>query len=297
MAGVEGVGLMERAGEGQGWLGKLGLEFAWQDGKTLMQRCAVQAPLKVQRPFYPEGDTVCHVVSLHTAGGIVGGDRFRVEVQLHPEAQVLMTTAAAGKVYRSTGIEAGQELRIQVGEGACLEWLPQETIVFDGAMMRQQTRIDLAEGALWLGWEVLRLGRTARGERFDHGMWRSRTEVWQHGRPLWIDPQWIEGGSATIDSLHGLANCPVVGSFAVLGQSVTPELVTKARELWQTMPSNATDALIEHRAEVGVTRLMSGMLCRYRGHSTLEAKRWLALVWDLVRQEMLGRSPYRPRVW
>ncbi len=270
-----------------GWLGSLALEFNYDSQGTHLNHCRVQAPLKVQRPFYPEGAEVCHGVMLHTAGGVVGGDRLSFNIHLHPQAQALLTTAAAAKLYRSTGAEAQQTVCLTVDAGACLEWLPQETIVFNGANYRQETRIELAENALWMGWDMTRFGRSARGERFLEGTWRSHTEVWQQGRPLWIDRQWLPGGSSRIESPHGLGGCPVVGSFALVGRSVSPEVVEQARSLWI---SNA-------EAEIGVTRLMSGLLCRYRGRSTVEARRWFTAVWDLVRQSYLERPACPPRVW
>jgi len=143
----------------------------------------------VQRPFYPEEPDVCHSVMLHTAGGVVGGDRLSLNFRLGPNAHTLITTAAAGKIYRSNGLEARQSIQMQVATGACLEWFPQEIIVFNGAIYRQDLRVELDPGASWLGWEITRFGRSARGERFLQGEWRSHTEIWQQGRPLWIDRQ------------------------------------------------------------------------------------------------------------
>nr|WP_199290371.1 urease accessory protein UreD [Leptolyngbya sp. FACHB-36] len=253
----------------------------------------VRAPLKVQRPFYPEGPEICHSVLLHTAGGVVGGDRLSIQLQLQPQARALITTAAASKLYRTNGLQAQQAVQVEVAEGACLEWLPQETIVFDRAHYRQTMQIDLAPGATWLGWDITRFGRTAKGERFTSGEWRSHTEVWQAGNPLWVDRQWLPGSEELINSPHGLAGCGVVGSFAFLGQSVEPELVEKARQLWTG------------EGEVGVTRLRSGsassgesgLLCRYRGNSTSEVRYWFTAVWHLIRVSFLGQSACIPRVW
>lgn len=244
----------------------------------------MQAPLKVQRPFYPEDDQACHAVMLHTAGGIVGGDRLSISVQLQSDAQALVTSAAATKVYRTNGLEAQQQVQIQVAEGACLEWLPQETIVFDGALYRQQFKIELAAGATWIGWDLTRLGRSARGEQFDGGEWRSRTEVWQNDRLIWVDPQWIQGGSEMMTSLHGLAGCPVIGTFVLIGPQISKELLEQLRSQI-TLP------------QLSLTRLQAGLLCRYRGDSTTEAKRELIKLWQLLRQEFLGRSVSVPRVW
>lgn len=269
------------------WQGQLHLVFDRQSDKTILSQSRVQAPLKVQRPFYPEGDAICHSVLLHTAGGIVGGDRLSYQIQAQPQAQVLLTTAAATKVYRSTGKPAHQQTQITIAPGSCVEWLPQETILFNGALYRQDLRVDLGTDALWLGWDVTRLGRSARGERLETGEWRSKTEVWQGDRLLWVDPQWVQGGSAMLDSPHGLAGYPVIGSLAFLGQEVSPQVVEKARQLAGGIT----------QGDWGTTRLMAGLLCRYRGQSTVEARRWLIQVWHLLRAEGMGRSGCLPRVW
>ncbi len=269
------------------WQGALSLVFAQRDRGTQIIRADVQAPLKFQRPFYPEGNKVCHGVMLHTAGGVVGGDRLKYTVTVQSNAHALLTTAAAAKIYRSTGQTARQSVHITVAQHACLEWLPQETILFDAADYHQDMRVDLAENALWLGWDLVRLGRSARGETFNTGQWRSHTEVWQAGKPIWIDPQWVQGGSTMMVSSQGLAGRPVIGSLALIGHPVSQQILDNARALWMPTPE----------AETGVTRLMSGVLCRYRGHSTAEARRWLTQVWDVLRQETLNRPSCSPRVW
>jgi urease accessory protein len=275
-----------------GWQGHLQLEFSRRNDETILSRSLMQAPLKIQRPFYPEGKSVCHGVMLHTAGGIVGGDRLSSQICLHANAQVLLTTAAATKVYGSSQ-KSSQVIQIQVAENAGLEWLPQETIIFDGARYRQSVRVELELGATWLGWDITRLGRSARGERFLSGEWRSHLEVWQAGQLLWVDPQWLLGGSEMLQSTHGLSGCAVVGSFGFVGRKISPEFVAEVRSLLAT-EGEATEFPM---AEMGATRLMNGFLCRYRGSSTTEAKQRFIQVWDLLRQHYLGRSRCLPRVW
>jgi len=277
--------------EPTGWQGNLQLEFDHRNGETILSRSLMQAPLKIQRSFYPEGKSVCHGVMLHTAGGVVGGDRLSSQIRLHPNAQVLLTTAAATKVYGSD-TESNQAIHIQVAENAGLEWLPQETIIFDGARYRQSVRVELEPGATWLGWDMTRLGRSARGEQFLSGEWRSHLEVWQAGQLLWVDPQWLLGGSEMLQSAHGLSGCAVVGSFGFVGREVSPEFVAEVRSL--LAEGNTTEF---PAAEMGATRLMNGFLCRYRGNSTTEARQRFIQVWDLLRRRYLGRSLCLPRVW
>ncbi|HYW21723.1 MAG TPA: urease accessory protein UreD [Nodularia sp. (in: cyanobacteria)] len=267
------------------WHGKLNLVYADHLNSTQLIYSHNQAPLKVQRPFYPEGAKVCHSVMLHTAGGVVGGDRLSSNIHLQANAQALITTAAASKIYRSEGLQARQNIDIQVDAGACLEWLPQETIVFNGAIYRQDLRVELAPGGCWLGWEITRFGRTARGEKFLEGEWRSHTEIWQQGVPLWIDRQYLPGSEAVFHSPHGLAGQPIAGSLVWVGSDVSGEMLAKARSLW------------DGSGEVGMTRLQNGFLCRYRGASTSEVRNWFTVVWELLRVNFLHRGGCVPRVW
>ena len=269
----------------KGWHGKLNLVYADRLNNTELIHSHQQAPLKVQRPFYPEGAKICHSVILHTAGGVVGGDRLSYNLHLQPQAEALITTAAASKIYRSNGLQARQNINIQIDAGACLEWLPQETIIFNGAIYRQDLRVELAPGSSWLGWEITRFGRTARGEKFVQGEWRSHTEIWQEGLPLWIDRQWLPGSEEVFHSPHGLAGQPIVGSLVWVGNPISGETLAKMRNLWAGT------------GDIGMTQLENGFLCRYRGTSTSEVRNWFTVIWQLLRVSVLNRSSCVPRVW
>jgi urease accessory protein len=267
------------------WHGKLNLVYTSRHNSTQLITNENQAPLKVQRPFYPEGEKICHSVILHTAGGVVGGDRLSSNFHLKSNAQALITTAAASKIYRSNGLQAKQNIEIKIDSGGCLEWLPQETIIFNDAIYRQDLRVELAADATFLGWEITRFGRSARGEKFVSGDWRSNTEIWREGVPLWIDRQWLPGREEVFASAYGLSGKPITGSFVWIGCNVSSEIVEKARNL------------LQGEGEFGVTRLEHGLLCRYRGFSTSEVRNWFISVWLLLRMSFLGRGGSVPRVW
>lgn len=276
-----------------GWQGHLQLTYNYALGKTQAIEHRGTAPLKVQRSFYPESVAICHNTILHTAGGIVGGDRLNIDIDLQSRSRAVITTAAAGKIYGSNGAIASEHIVQNVGENACLEWLPQETIVFDGARFDRHLQVNLAATASWLGWEIDRFGRTARGERFTHGVWKSATEVYRQGIPVWIDRQLLYGDDK-IDLPNSLAGYPIVGTLAWIGASslesddllVSKNLVVKARSLFDGEPS-----------KIGVTRLTEGILCRYRGDSTTEVRRWFTAVWHLLRHSYLDSPPIHLRVW
>jgi len=271
-----------------GWHGLLKLTYAPQNGITKIIDKSARSPFKIQRPFYPAGEDICQSVALHTAGGMVGGDRLSQTLHLKPHSRALFTTAAASKIYRSAGKPATQTVDIRVESGAHFEYLPRETILFDGAIYRQDLRVELEPGATWLGWEIVRFGRSARGEKFLNGDWRSHTEIWQNGSPLWIDRQWLPGDATIWESPHGLGGWPVVATLAWMGQPVTEDTLNRVRILWNQRGA---------KGEAGATQLLSGLLCRYRGPSTGEAIAWFTEIWRRLRPDSSGQKITPPRVW
>jgi urease accessory protein len=270
------------------WTGELELEFSRKKLSTQLIHSYTIAPYKIQRSFYPEGEEVCHCILLHTAGGLVGGDRLIAKIHLHANTQALLTTATASKIYRSTGAESLQNIHIRIDEGASLEWFPQETIAFAESQYRQTTRIELAPSATCTMWEIVRFGRTARGEKFVSGNWRSHTEVWRDQSPLWIDRQHLQGNSEMLESPNGLNNHAIAASFIFVGAQVEPELVSQIRSTWEDGNYQGTS---------GVTRSIFGLVCRYRGNSSSDARRWFQQIWQLLRVSYRNRPICVPRVW
>jgi urease accessory protein len=270
------------------WQGILELDYQKINNSTQLVKAYSQAPLKIQRSFYPEGQDICHSIILHTAGGMVGGDRLSQTINLQPETQVLLTTPAASKIYRSSGETVQNTINIEIQEQAYLEFIPREMIIFNGAIFSQNLRVNLAPNACYLGWEITRFGRTARGEIFNQGQWKSCTEIWQNGCPVWVDRQGFIANEEILNSPHGLGGKPVIATLTWVGQPVSEDIVKNIRQLWSQR---------ETSSQAGVTQLISGLLCRYRGNSTQEVINWFTDVWQLLRQNYTGKSIVKPRVW
>ena len=124
---------------------------------------------------------------LNTSGGIVGGDALRVAVHLERGAAAVVTTQAAEKAYRSAGAEASVEVDLDLADETWLEWLPQETILFDGARLRRTLRMDLGLRARLVAADMLVFGRRARGEQFQTGLLSDHWEVRVGRRLVWAD--------------------------------------------------------------------------------------------------------------
>src|SRR5262245_60723646 len=165
-----------------GWKAELELGFERDGGRTVLARRRHDGPLVVQRALYPEGEEVCHAIVVHPPAGVAGGDELVLDVQAEKAAFAQLTTPGAGKWYRSAGPWASQKLSFDVD--GTLEWLPQETIVFDGALAELECEVRLGSAARYLGWEIVCLGRTGSGERFSRGTLRLHNRIVRDGRPL-----------------------------------------------------------------------------------------------------------------
>ncbi len=270
-----------------GWQARLNLEYGQRGDATILTRRVHTGPLRVQKPFYPEGGKVCHSVLLHPPAGIVGGDELAITVSVGDNAHALLTTPGAAKWYRSAAPWATQQLKLVVEKEATLEWLPQETIVFDGARAAMETGIVLDATASFIGWEVLCLGRRASGERFDAGTLTLATRIERASRPIWLERGVLEGGSALLHSPAGLAGYSVSATLLAAGKNLTPMLLAACREL----------APAESGVVHGLTLLPEVLVARYLGHSSEAARGWFVALWNLLRPALIGRPAHIPRIW
>lgn len=267
------------------WRAELSLGFARRGEATLLARRRHEGPLVVQKPLYPEGESVCHVVVVHPPGGMASGDVLEITLEADAGAHALLTTPGATRWYRSSGVSAHQRVSIRIAAGAALEWLPQETIVFDAAHAGIETSIRLEPGARLIGWEIVCLGRTGADERFTRGSCALHTEILRGETPLWIERGRMDGGSALLDSPAALAGRPVFGTLYASFPGVGPAHVAACREC---PPASGEGA---------VTLLPGVLLARYLGGSTEAAKRWFARLWGALRPAAVGREAHEPRIW
>ncbi|MEW6512424.1 MAG: urease accessory protein UreD [Pseudomonadota bacterium] len=269
------------------WLARLELGFERRNPETILTRRAHHGPLRVQKPLYPEGPELCHAIVLHPPAGICGGDRLQIDVDIGEGAQALLTTPGAGKWYRSAGPVAEQSVALKVGAGGTAEWLPQESIVFDGANARMRTTVDLEEGARYIGVETLCFGRRASGESFEHGSLRLATDIRHGDKLLWRERGIIDGGSSLMTSPIGLAGFSVCSTVLAAGMATPPETLAACRAA----------SLDETGAQWGVSALPQVFVARYLGHSAEAARQWFIELWQHLRPVFIGRDMAVPRIW
>ena len=268
-----------------GWDARLALRFTREGARTVLRERSHVGPLRVQKALYPEGDAVCQVVVVHPPAGIVAGDSLTIDVRAERGAHVQATTPGAAKWYRSTGRVARSSTTLRVDDGAIVEWLPLEALVFDGARAAVALTIELGAAARFIGWDITCLGRTAAGEGFDTGRLQQQFDLRRNGELLWCDRLVLEGGARALQSGAILSGAPVFGTLLATAGDASDALLAACR------------AVRCDRGSGAVTRLPEVLVARFVGDSVAAARTYFATLWGLLRPVLAGREALPPRIW
>jgi len=284
------------------WLANYQAELGFIDDKTRLGKTTHFGPLRVQRPFYPEGNQCAHLYLLHPPGGLVAGDYLTIGLHLHPYAQALMTTPSAGKIYNNiTERKQFQKVSLIVEEKAVLEWMPQETLVFDGAEGELITEVELSDQAEFMGWDIVCLGRPSSEDWFERGSIRQVLSVKRNGLPLFIERNTISADSDIMQDKAGLAKQAVFGSFILTNaDDKIPELDEEQREALEALAAlTATSDHIsgQDKGLVAVTHKPGLVIVRYLGPCADNAKKVFIKYWQWMRPFVNGREACAPRIW
>lgn len=271
------------------WLARLRLGFDRIGDKTTLVENTHVGPLSVQRPFYPEDNGCCHTYALHPPGGMAPGDSIEISLALKKNGHALVTTPSAGKIYRTdrVGHPQQQVIHADIDGRACLEWLPQETIVFAGANARIHNRFQLQGDARLIAWDIVCLGRRASNERFDHGHCEQLIEVEQNNKLVLRERNIWPGDSELMQATWGMAGNCVAGTLFANVDTERRDL-----DLWREQLNSAALP-----GEWGMTQKPGLFIARFLGQSAQDCRRGFEILWRQLRPLMLGFEACRPRIW
>lgn len=257
--------------------GESRVAFDLRDGRTRLGDLYQRDPCRVLFPV-PEPGEPPQAVMITTSGGVTGGDTLRMSIEVGPQAEAVATTQAAEKIYRAAkgGGHCTIDVDVRVAEGAMLEWLPQETIVFEGARVKRRTVAEVVEGGALLACEMVVLGRGASGERFTSGLLLDSWSVRRSGRLVWTDTLRVEGETPT-GAGFGAANA--LATAIGVWDEPRPHF-ERARHLLEA----ANDV------RAGVTLVNGIMVARLLGEAT-------AVRAETIRFLTRFRGRRLPRVW
>ncbi len=224
----------------------LGLSAKFDASSTTLDHLREGGGYRIKFPHAGRG---LEAVIVNTGGGLLGGDRLTLEIEAQADADLMITSQSAEKVYRAAGAASEIEVNLEVCEGARLHWLPMETILFSGARFNRRITADVAADGELLIAEMTVFGRIAMGERMGPGrlgdIWRIR----RAGRLVFADNLVLDG------DIGALLDRPAVtgGQPAVAGLLLVSP---RAESLVETARDLLTDAGID----AGVSA-WNGMLC------------------------------------
>jgi urease accessory protein len=264
--------------------------FAQSGGRSRLAHLYQRDPLRVLFPTPAVDDSPLAVI-VTTSGGLVAGDRLEIAVRIGAGAAAHVTASAAEKIYRSTGRTTTIRQTLSLEAGAVLEYLPPETILFDGARLSRQTVVDLEPGGVFLGGDIVVFGRRARGERFASGFLREVWEVHCDGDLVWGDALHLDDDVALI--IDDPACFDGAAAFATMILSPPGgeprNLLDSARLVQSAGPTMGLRA--------GATAVAGLVIARWLAAEPAALRQAYADLACHFRSAVLGLPPRLPRVW
>ncbi|SMF02604.1 urease accessory protein [Tistlia consotensis] len=283
-------------GPEQGATGDADLQRAAGAARVVLRRGPAGPALAVLEQKSPcrallprvEGRSAAEVVFVNTAGGVAGGDRLAWGFEASGAITARATSQAAEKLYRALDRPALIETRLSASDGALLEWLPQETIAFDGARLARATTLELSGGARATALEWLLLGRAGHGETLCRGALRDVWRVRRDGRLLWADNLRLEGPVAALAARRALlGGAGAVATLIHVAESGLEPLVEALRERLYGFAG----------VTAGVGALPGLLLCRLLAREAAALRAAVVEALAVLRGLVPGAGPGLPRVW
>jgi urease accessory protein len=254
-------------------------------GPAGLVRLYQRTPCRVLFPR-PEPNDLPVAALLTTCGGLTGGDRLHLSVTAKAGARAIVATVAAEKIYRSLGPIAEVEVTLSVEAGGWLEWLPQETILFDRARLSRRVTADVADGARLLAAETVVFGRAAHGERFNRGLLHESWRIRSAGRLVWADALRLDGDiGARLAAAASFAGAAALATAVYVGDDAASHLPL-ARALAETSS-----------AQGGATVVNGVLLARFLGPRADGVRRALMHYLAGLRHAAAGLPATLPRLW
>jgi urease accessory protein len=287
------------------WSASLDLRFGTRRGQTVLLQNTHRGPLRLIKALKADGETSAaaggqtrlDAMIVHPPGGLAAGDSLRLRIDLEEGARVRSSTPGSQKWYRG---RASASTHIQLARGAQLEWLPQPSIVYDGAFVDQSLRVDLDADCAMVGSECLVLGRRSMGERFANGWLRQSIRINRAGRPVWQDFTDAAADAPLWGASAGWAGRVVCASvWAIGGHGATWDEAALVDQ-WRAMVTTATGqgAGQDGRLLGGATCMAPGIvLAKILGDEADTVSALAQQLWALARPPVLGEAAQAMRIW
>lgn len=249
---------------GVGKAGKLGalvlrLEEDKSTGKTSVKEQYSRVPLFAQRALYLEEalSNMAYMYIISPSGGILQGDRYRMDIMLRKHALAHITTQGATRIYRMEKNYATQIVNIDVGEGCYFEYIPDQVIPYRDSRFYQEANLRVHDNATLLYSEIITPGRVASGEHFDYDICYMKAIAKDQNDGLkFTDVAMLEPKKRDLKVFGVLANHEVVGNMYVLTKNKVQEINKKVNDSLQSIPKVYAGAtILPSNSGVGIRML------------------------------------------
>ncbi len=267
---------------------EIGFDACPLSGRTRLSHLYQMAPLRALFPLCTGMDLPV-AVTTSTSGGFAGGDRMDLSLRIGAGAGAMGTAQAAEKFYRSTGADTEIAIRLEIGAGGWLEWLPQESILFNGARLKRRTEITLARDAGLLAGDLLVLGRRARGERIGYGCIHDQWRIRIDGALAWADSLFGEDDDLA-DALQHPAALGNAGAAALLVHA-GPDAAARLPLVRDLLDAGNVPVRCAATCVNGI------LLVRWLAEESLDIRPSFARIWTALRAAARSLSPTLPTFW
>ena len=276
--------------ESVGRVGRLRLEYAKRDGRTIIAKSHCTTPWHLLPPIYLDDTGTAYTLLVNPSGGLVGGDRLSIDMRVDEGAHVLISAPSANRVYRSEGEVSAQDIKLAVGPSAILEWLPEQTIPFAGSQFGQTIHATLAPGATIVLWDAIASGRIARGERWAFATLENDIRITTASGSALVERYALDPAT-NLGAVGLAADWDYVASLYVVNDAVTPEV-------WSQLETRIGLVLDEQAQQVlgGVSQpAVPGIAVKLLAKSAADLTRMLDALWAAVRAELWNLPPVQWR--
>jgi len=228
-------------------------------------------------------------VIVNTSGGLVSGDKHKININLKNNSKALIFSQSAEKIYKSlNNIEANINNEIKVGDNSWLEWLPQETILFEDSKLNRNLKIYLSKNSESLVGEIVVLGRLAKGEFTNNIFLKDSISIYKNSKIQWLDivlfDDELKKAKKSITRLSG-ANC----FFTIV---LSSEYVEKYEQvIYKFIKNNILDLTIS------LTIINDNLVIRGLSEEPLLLRKAFAKIWVFIRSNIKKLPPFMPKLW
>lgn len=267
--------------------GRAEIRFKLGEHGTCLDHLYHHDPVRIVFPTPAVGD-IPQATVITTSGGLTGGDKIAITTAVKQSARAMVASQAAEKIYRSAGRNVQINVTLAAESDAWLEYLPQETILFDGARLARTTSVDAMPGSRVLAGEIIVFGRRGSGESFRNGFFSESWRVRLDNRLTWADTLVLKDPKngalhhpAGFDGAVAMATAIYLGPDASMHLDLARNLISSADDL---VKSSAT--------------IVNGVLViRFLGREIFSLRTAFGLFWQNFRHDVSALPAKMPRLW